>query len=90
MRGFLIIVFFMIFKPFMLPIPLETGICLAGAVDLAWFIAFRAYPSQHSCFGIPLKAQHCCPFLTLHVARRRPPKNLHAFFVGLTALASLA
>ncbi|MBR6108879.1 MAG: hypothetical protein IKQ36_04000, partial [Clostridia bacterium] len=31
--------------------------------------AFRAYPSQHSCFGIPLKAQHCCPFLTLHVAR---------------------
>ena len=36
------------------------------------FLACRslsASPSQHSCFGIPLKAQHCCPFLTLHVAR---------------------
>ncbi|MBR4659712.1 MAG: hypothetical protein IKP26_10695, partial [Clostridia bacterium] len=39
----LIIVLFMIFKPFKLPIPLDAGICLAGAVDLAWFIAFRAY-----------------------------------------------
>ena len=42
MRGFIIIVPFMIFKPFKLPIPLDVGICLAGAVDLAWFIAFRA------------------------------------------------
>ena len=31
--------------------------------------SLSASSSQHSCFGIPLKAQHCCPFLTLHVAR---------------------
>ena len=43
MSGFLIIVLFMIHQSFPLPMPLETGICLAGAVDLAWFIAFRAY-----------------------------------------------
>ena len=30
MRGFIIIVSFMIFKPFKLPILLEAGICLAG------------------------------------------------------------
>ena len=43
MMGFISIVPFVIHKPFQLPMPLETGICLAGAVDLAWFIAFRAY-----------------------------------------------
>ena len=32
----------MIHCPFQLPIPLEAGICLAGAVDLTWLIAFRA------------------------------------------------
>ncbi len=29
-------------------------------------------PSQHSCFGARLKAQHCCPFFTPRVTK--PPK----------------
>ena len=34
-------------------------------------IAACTLPSQHSCFGVPLKSQHRCDFLTLHARGSR-------------------
>ena len=50
-------------------------------------IAARTLPSQHSCFGVPLKSQHRCDFLTLHARGSRWSQIYH--FWSLTELISV-
>ena len=62
------------------PVNARKDLCRAAgsAPSNPIFLACRslsASPSQHSCFGIPLKAQHCCPFYRFMCRGRADPRG---------------